>query len=72
MRNRKSERLGSERQWPSIRVLVPKRVNSLHRSTFVPRGRDQFTLTDEKENLAPPVPSTTSAHLFIRKQVLAQ
>lgn len=52
------ERLGSERQWSSIRVLVPKRVNSLQRSTFVPRRRDQFILTDERENLAPPVPST--------------
>lgn len=65
------ERLGSERQWSSIRVLVPKRVNSLQRSTFMPYRRDQFILTDERENLAPPVPST-NAHLFIRKQVLTR
>jgi len=58
------ERLGSERQWTSIRVLVPKRVNSSQRSTFVPCTRDQFTLTDERENQAPPV-SSTNVRAFI-------
>jgi len=51
------EHLGSERQWSSIRVLIPKRVNSSQRSTFVPCRRDQFILTDERENLASPVPN---------------
>jgi len=63
------ERLRSERQWTSIRVLVPKRVNSSQRSTFVPYTRDQFILTDEKENQAPPVSSTNvRAFIYTKKK----
>jgi len=55
MRNRKSDVRGqSMSQWSSVRVLLSERVNSSRRSTFVARRRDQFGLTDERENLAAP------------------
>lgn len=44
------------------------------RSTFVSRRRDRFSLTNQRENPASPVPSANGerAFYFIRKQVLEQ
>jgi len=40
-------------------------TNSSRRSTFVARRRDQFDLTNERENLAPPACQRTNVRAFI-------